>query len=76
MKSKRNNFIASAISLGILMLILTVLVFAEKTNEGHLPERNDRGVTALITLLAISGGLFNRTHPTPSPAGTYTNRRI
>jgi len=74
MKSKRNKLIVSAISLEILTLILTVFVFAEETDEGHLPERNDRGVTALIALLGISSGLFTRTRPASSPAGRYTDR--
>jgi hypothetical protein len=73
MKSKRNKLVTSVITLWVLTLVLTVFVFAEKVHEGHLPERNDRGVLALITLLGISGGILTRTRPTSLPAGKNTD---
>jgi hypothetical protein len=73
MKSKQNKLFISAITLWILTLILAASVFAEKAHEGHLPERNDRGVAVLIALLGISSGLFTRTRPASLPAGKYTD---
>lgn len=73
MNSKRKNLALSVISLRILTLVLAVSIFAEKPHEGHLPERNSRGITALIVPFGISSGLFARTPPAAVPAGIYTD---
>jgi hypothetical protein len=66
MASQRKNLAAFTIIIGVLTLILTVSTLAEKSYEGHLPERNDRGtaeaiissdtLAVILTLLsAVSG---------------------
>ena len=56
MNKNQKYFVTPLIMLGILTMVLTALAFAEKEREdGHLPERNDRGSGEILSMIAVSG---------------------
>jgi hypothetical protein len=56
MNTSGKQFAIPLLMLGMLAMIFAVLAFAEKTREdGHLPERNDRGSGELISLGVATG---------------------
>jgi hypothetical protein len=84
MKQPHKNLAAFSAILGLLVLILAVAVLAEKSHEGHLPERNDRGTNdapvaagilagAVILLMTLPGSSGNRNSP---GAASHRNNRM
>jgi len=59
MKDPHYNLAAFTLIVGVITLILAVSALAEKSHEGHLPERNDRGsAAALVSLTGLCAILF------------------
>jgi hypothetical protein len=56
MAPQRRNLATFTIIIGVLTLILAVSALAEKSHEGHLPERNDRGTAEAIVSSGTPGG--------------------
>jgi len=57
MAPQRKNLAAFTLIIGALTLILTASALADKSHEGHLPERNDRGTAETIVSSGVLGGL-------------------
>ena len=58
MTAQRKNLAAFTIIIGILTLILTASVLAEKAHEGHLPERNGRGSAETIVSSGVTAWIL------------------
>ena len=58
MAPQRKNLAAFTIFIGVLTLILAASALTEKSHEGHLPERNDRGTAEAIVSSGIPGGIL------------------
>lgn len=59
MKDHHYRLAAFTLIVGFVTLILAVSALSEKSHEGHLPERNDRGTTAaLASLTGLCAILF------------------
>jgi hypothetical protein len=58
MAPQRKNLASFTLIIGALALILTASALADKSHEGHLPERNDRGTAEAIISSGIPGGIF------------------
>ncbi|MGB8220290.1 MAG: hypothetical protein WCE46_07915 [Methanoregula sp.] len=58
MAPQRKNLATFTIIIGVITLILAVSALTEKSHEGHLPERNDRGTTEVIVSSGIPGGIL------------------
>jgi hypothetical protein len=58
MAPQKRNLATFTIIIGVLTLILAVSALAEKSYEGHLPERNDRGTAEAIVSSGIPGGIL------------------
>ncbi|MGD0535229.1 MAG: hypothetical protein ABR999_07295 [Methanoregula sp.] len=58
MAPQRKNLATFTIIIGVLTLILAVSALTEKSHEGHLPERNDRGTAEAIVSSGIPGGIL------------------
>jgi hypothetical protein len=58
MAPQRRNLATFTLIIGVLTLILAVSALAEKSHEGHLPERNDRGTAEAIVSSGIPGGIL------------------
>ena len=58
MAPQRRDLATFTVIIGVLTLILAVSALAEKSHEGHLPERNDRGYAEAIVSSGIPGGIL------------------
>jgi hypothetical protein len=58
MAPQRKNLATFTIIIGVLTLILAVSALTDKSHEGHLPERNDRGTAESIVSSGIPGGIL------------------
>ncbi|MDD1702287.1 MAG: hypothetical protein LUQ31_04835 [Methanoregula sp.] len=58
MATRQKNLATFTIIFGVLALLLVAAALAEKSHEGHLPERNDRGAAETVISFGISLGMI------------------
>ncbi len=58
MKPRHNILASFPAVIGLITLILAVSVLAEKAHEGHLPERNGRGISEILVTYGLPAGVL------------------